>query len=67
MVGNCLIKGNISKNGDRIYHVPDSPSYDRTIIDDSKPNDGSAPSSKPLQPDCGHPAKDLGTLKNSAA
>jgi micrococcal nuclease len=32
----CLIKGNISKNGNRIYHVLDSPSYDRTIIDESK-------------------------------
>ena len=26
----CLIKGNISKNVDRIYHVLDSPSYDNT-------------------------------------
>jgi endonuclease YncB( thermonuclease family) len=34
--GGCLIKGNMSKNGDRIYHVPGSPSYDSTIIDESK-------------------------------
>lgn len=32
---NCLIKGNISQSG-RIYHVPGSPSYDQTIIDESK-------------------------------
>jgi hypothetical protein len=31
----CLIKGNISSNG-RIYHVPGSPSYDATKIDESK-------------------------------
>jgi len=33
--GKCVIKGNISENG-RIYHVPGSPSYDRTKIDESK-------------------------------
>lgn len=33
--GGCLIKGNISRN-DRIYHVPGSPSYDRTMIDVSQ-------------------------------
>lgn len=33
--GRCLIKGNISQNG-RIYHVPGSPSYDSTKIDESK-------------------------------
>jgi endonuclease YncB( thermonuclease family) len=31
----CLIKGNISQSG-KIYHVPDSPSYDQTKIDESK-------------------------------
>lgn len=31
----CLIKGNIGKNG-RIYHVPGSPSYAQTQIDESK-------------------------------
>ncbi len=30
----CAIKGNISQNGDRIYHVPGSDSYDRTVIDE---------------------------------
>ena len=33
--GNCLIKGNISDNG-HIYHVPGSPSYSSTKIDESK-------------------------------
>jgi hypothetical protein len=32
--GGCLIKGNISQNG-RIYHVPGSPSYRSTKIDES--------------------------------
>ena len=31
----CRIKGNISQSG-RIYHVPGSPSYDQTKIDESK-------------------------------
>lgn len=31
----CLIKGNISQSG-RIYHLPGSPSYDQTKIDESK-------------------------------
>ena len=31
----CRIKGNISQNG-RIYHVPGSPSYEQTKIDESK-------------------------------
>jgi endonuclease YncB( thermonuclease family) len=30
--GNCPIKGNISFDGERIYHTPWSPWYDRTII-----------------------------------
>ena len=32
----CNIKGNINTAGDRIYHVPGSPSYDDTVIDESK-------------------------------
>jgi endonuclease YncB( thermonuclease family) len=32
---DCRIKGNISNNG-RIYHVPGSRHYDRTVIDTSK-------------------------------
>lgn len=34
--GNCLIKGNINRRGERIYHTPDSPSYNRTRIDESR-------------------------------
>jgi endonuclease YncB( thermonuclease family) len=33
--GTCAIKGNISRNG-RIYHLPNSASYARTTIDESK-------------------------------
>jgi hypothetical protein len=29
----CLIKGNVSANGNRIYHMPGSRSYDETRID----------------------------------
>jgi endonuclease YncB( thermonuclease family) len=32
----CYIKGNINGQGERIYHVPDSPSYQDTEIDESK-------------------------------
>jgi hypothetical protein len=32
--GGCVIKGNISQHG-RIYHVPGSPSYNSTKIDES--------------------------------
>ncbi len=32
----CRIKGNISRNGARIYHVPGGRSYDRTRIDPSQ-------------------------------
>jgi endonuclease YncB( thermonuclease family) len=32
---NCRIKGNISSNG-KIYHVPGSANYERTVIDTSK-------------------------------
>jgi endonuclease YncB( thermonuclease family) len=31
---NCRIKGNISASGERIYHTPDSPSYQDTVIDE---------------------------------
>lgn len=33
--GSCLIKGNISDSG-RIYHVPGTPFYDRTKVDEAK-------------------------------
>ncbi len=32
----CSIKGNISTNGERIYHLPGCGSYDKTSIDESK-------------------------------
>jgi endonuclease YncB( thermonuclease family) len=32
----CRIKGNIGARGDRIYHVPGTPSYERTRIDTAK-------------------------------
>ncbi len=32
----CLVKGNINRKGERIYHVPSSRWYDRTKIDPSK-------------------------------
>jgi hypothetical protein len=32
--GRCVIKGNISKSGERIYHVPGNRYYDRTIVDE---------------------------------
>lgn len=32
----CLIKGNISKTGERIYHVPGGVFYDRTVISVAK-------------------------------
>ncbi len=34
--GGCLIKGNISRSGERIYHLPGQRYYDRTRIDASK-------------------------------
>lgn len=34
--GQCLIKGNISGSGERIYHVPGGRYYDQTRIDPSK-------------------------------
>jgi hypothetical protein len=30
---DCSIKGNISRSGERVYHVPDGQFYDRTKID----------------------------------
>ena len=33
---DCRIKGNISSNGDRIYHIPGGRFYDRTRIDPAK-------------------------------
>ena len=34
--GNCRIKGNISRSGERIYHVPDAQHYERTRISPGK-------------------------------
>lgn len=34
--GNCLIKGNISSKGEKIYHVIGCRSYNQTVIDESK-------------------------------
>ena len=34
--GACQIKGNISRSGKRIYHVPGGQWYERTRIDTSK-------------------------------
>jgi endonuclease YncB( thermonuclease family) len=33
---SCVIKGNISSNGERIYHVPGQRYYDKTQIDESR-------------------------------
>jgi PLD-like domain len=33
VAANCLIKGNVSRNGSRIYHVPGDRSYDRVHMD----------------------------------
>jgi hypothetical protein len=32
----CIIKGNISSSGERIYHAPGQRYYDKTIIQQSK-------------------------------
>jgi len=32
---SCLIKGNINRSGERIYHVPGQKWYSRTRIDES--------------------------------
>ena len=34
--GSCVIKGNISSSGEKIYHVPGGGSYDVTVITASK-------------------------------
>ncbi len=33
---SCVIKGNISSSGEKIYHLPGCGSYDKTSIDESK-------------------------------
>lgn len=33
---NCIIKGNISSLGEKIYHMPGQKYYDKTVIDKSK-------------------------------
>lgn len=30
----CKIKGNVSRKGDRIFHIPGSPDYERTVINE---------------------------------
>jgi hypothetical protein len=35
-VSLCLIKGNISSTGERIYHVPGGLYYNATVIDTAK-------------------------------
>ncbi|MBI2598647.1 thermonuclease family protein [Candidatus Curtissbacteria bacterium] len=32
----CLIKGNISTSGEKIYHLPGQRYYDKTVVDESK-------------------------------
>ena len=32
----CVIKGNISTSGEKIYHLPECGSYDKTVISESK-------------------------------
>jgi endonuclease YncB( thermonuclease family) len=34
--GDCRIKGNVSSRGARLYHMPGSPSYERTRIDTAR-------------------------------
>tara|TARA_R110000787_G_scaffold282559_1_gene394489 strand:+ start:4430 stop:5101 length:672 start_codon:yes stop_codon:yes gene_type:complete len=34
-VGNCLIKGNINRKGEKIYHLPGSTFYSRTRVTES--------------------------------
>ena len=34
--GNCVIKGNISSTGEKIYHLPGCGSYSKTKIDESR-------------------------------
>ncbi len=33
---SCLIKGNINAKGEKIYHLPDCPYYNQTVIEESK-------------------------------
>ena len=33
---DCLIKGNISSSGEKIYHLPSQKYYDKTVIDEAK-------------------------------
>jgi len=33
---DCLIKGNISSSGERIYHIPGGTYYNQTVITESK-------------------------------
>jgi endonuclease YncB( thermonuclease family) len=30
----CAIKGNVSRSGERVYHLPDSPNYARVVVDE---------------------------------
>ena len=47
-VGDCRIKGNISRKGTRIYHVPGGASYAKTRIDDGeRGSSGSAARRRP--------------------
>ncbi|WP_287309921.1 hypothetical protein [Mesorhizobium sp.] len=46
----CNIKGNISADGERIYHVPGQKYYSVTRITEAKGEGGSAPRQKPLPP-----------------
>lgn len=32
----CLIKGNLSSAGEKIFHIPGSAAYDQTVIDPAK-------------------------------
>ncbi|KGN35477.1 sunset domain-containing protein, partial [Knoellia aerolata] len=34
--GGCVIKGNISSRGEKIYHVPGGGSYEDTVVTASK-------------------------------
>lgn len=34
--GDCVIKGNIARSGENIYHLPGCVSYDQTVIDESR-------------------------------
>jgi hypothetical protein len=44
----CVIKGNISSSGERIYYLPGQRYYDKTQSTEGKGNAGSAPNKKPL-------------------